>query len=161
MFWNIRWKNANSGNMLMYVGLRAMHPAGFVLHDPNWLKTHSSNSRYGAKFFTSAEKSLLQKTWTDLPEGFAFVCGSMRYKDALAVDQGAVNIQAIGNSLAAAAKEVGDQQVGTAKDDPAILLLVTQLAYLCQIGSGGLDMSRYSTAKDICKEMCAAGGIRV
>lgn len=158
MFWNLHWKDDNRGNLFMFVGLRAM-PADDFMNDPVWMKSHSGHSRYGAKFFTSFEKEVLMKRWETLPEGFSWLCGSMRYKNALEVDAGAVNVQAIANAIASGAKEIGDQQVGTAKDDPAILLMVQQLSHLCQLG-GSCDLSRYRHAHQICTDMCAAGGVQ-
>lgn len=157
MFWNLHWKKENS--LYMYVGLRAMEASDFM-NDPVWMKVHSGHSRYGAKFFTSDEKRALMERWETLPEGFSWLCGSMRYKNALEVDEGAVNVQAIANAIASGAKEIGDHQVGTAKDDPAILLMVQQLSHLCQVGSS-LDFSRYTEARVICESMVDAGGSEV
>lgn len=159
MFWNLHWKDANRKNLFMYVGLRGMNADDFM-RDPVWMRAHSGHSRYGAKFFTSDEKRVLMERWETLPEGYEWLCGSMRYKNALEVDEGAVNIQAIANAVASAAKEIGDQQVGTAKDDPAILLMVNQLSHLCQV-SRGFDLSRYQHAKNICVDMCNAGGVLI
>lgn len=157
MFWNLHWKDADRKNLFMYVG--AHHrPADEFMNDPVWMRLHSSHSRYGAKFFTSEEKRVLMERWEALPEGFSWLCGSMRYKNALEVDNGAVNIQAIANALASAAKEIGDQQVGTAADDPAILLMVNQLSHLCRAGQG-FDLSRYRHALEICESMCNAGEV--
>lgn len=157
MFWNIRWQHPERRNY-MYVGLRGMLSVGFVLNDPAWLKTHSGTTRYGAKFFTSQERRQLFDVWGDLPEGFVWVCGSMRYKNALEVDKGAVNIQAISNAINSAAKEIGDHQYGTASEDPAIMLMAHQLAHLCQVAQT-MDMSRYEAARSICMDMCNEGRV--
>lgn len=158
MFWNLHWKDADHKNLFMYVGRREL-PADDFMRDPVWMRMHSGHSRYGAKFFTSAEKDSLMERWGTLPDGFSWLCASMRYKDAIAISDGAVNVQAIANAIASGAKEVGDQQIGTATDDPALMLMSHQLAHLFRVAVT-MDMSRYLAARDICMAMCAAGGVK-
>lgn len=52
-----------------------------------------------------------------------------RFHHALAIQAGAVNITAIALSLVDAAREA--RETGDPKDDPAVRLMIHQLAFLC------------------------------
>lgn len=159
MFWNLCSMDENQDGQYLYVGLRQAQAKAFVC-DPAWMLEHSRHSRYGAKFFTSEDKKALQTLWGDLPEGFQFVCGSMRFKDALEIDQGACNLTPISYALHTATKEVIDVQQGSSDKDPAVRLIVHQMAHLCGFGTLW-DMDEYLKAKEYCLDMCNAGGVKV
>lgn len=70
-----------------------------------------------------------------------------RHRDALAIQQGAVNPSGIAHSIVSACAEFrseGPTKVSL-KDDPAIRLMVHQLAFICGITSG---VEEFQTARD-------------
>lgn len=72
-----------------------------------------------------------------------------RFQDAIHIQQGACNIRAIARALANAADEAahaGQQP----KDDPAVRLIVHQLAFLCGAGEIDDDMTLYGRLVDAC-----------
>jgi hypothetical protein len=76
-----------------------------------------------------------------------------RFHDALIVQDGACNPIAIVSAIERAIKEVGGTSVGTAEltGDPAVRLLVHQLAFICNIAALD-DLGEYSKAVDACKK---------
>jgi len=160
MFWNIVYNDVKNKDTLMYVKAPQM-TSYELLNDAEWLRKHSSNSRCGAKFFSSKNKNALtQQHYGDLPDGFRWVCASMRFRSALYIDQGAVNLVAISYSLYDATQEAFDMQVGSAYTDSAVCMIVNQMAHLCGLGSP-LGVNKYREAMQHCINMCNDGGIKV
>lgn len=84
-----------------------------------------------------------------------------RHKDALAIQEGAVNPIAIINSMKAACEEIRKEEAfhGTASmtEDPALRLMVHQLAFICGIINGIEDfanrhMMNYGDCAEACRE---------
>lgn len=75
-----------------------------------------------------------------------------RHSDALAIQDGACNPVAICNSISSAVKEVYAEGGGTdeARADPAIRLMVHQLAYLFQIYEIDRDLDIYGALRKEC-----------
>ena len=71
-----------------------------------------------------------------------------RYKDALAIWDGACNPSAIVNSLVNACAEVRAQNLGTASvcQDSAVRLMVYQLAFLTGVISGAEECKKFEIA---------------
>lgn len=85
-----------------------------------------------------------------LPSEFILELQPQRFKDAIAINEGAVNVQAISRALVRASREVVHERVGTAAKDPAVILIVHQLAHLVGM-TGGLDLADYMRAVEACK----------
>ena len=73
-----------------------------------------------------------------------------RFRDALAIQAGAVNPSGIARSLAAACKECLDNGVDQ-RTDPAVRLIVHQLAFICNVRELDESMTAYGVASDICR----------
>ena len=78
-----------------------------------------------------------------------------RHSDAIFIQGGACNPTAITNSILAACHEIRDNGDGSTADittDPAVRLMVHQLAFICNVP--GLDNSpiEYSKALDDCEQ---------
>ena len=86
-----------------------------------------------------------------LPSEFILELQPQRFTDALAINEGAVNVQAISRALVRASREVVHERVGTAAKDPAVILIVHQLAHLTGM-TGGLDLTDYMRIVDACKK---------
>jgi hypothetical protein len=79
---------------------------------------------------------------------------SKRFADALLiVDPGACNPSGIAYAIAGACREARDEGVST-KDDPAVRLMVTQLAWVCRADSNTDD---YGALLAACRDRVAAG----
>jgi hypothetical protein len=76
-----------------------------------------------------------------------------RFDDALAIQQGACNPSGIVYSLMDAFKEIADENgdTRTKRDDPAIRLMVHQLAYLCGIAAIDNEPNVYSDLVTACE----------
>jgi hypothetical protein len=85
-----------------------------------------------------------------------------RFRDALAIlDPGACNPSGIALSIAAACREIREHgNIGTKKicHDPAIRLMVYQLASIC--GVAGYALERYIADEAACKECLAELGLK-
>lgn len=77
-----------------------------------------------------------------------------RFANALLiVDPGACNPSGIAYAIAEACKEARDEGVST-KDDPAVRLMVTQLAWVCRADS---DTDDYGALLAACRARVAGG----
>lgn len=83
-----------------------------------------------------------------------------RHRDAIAIQQGACNPSGIALSIAEACKEARSEpgHGGTAAltSDPAIRLMVHQLAFICGVTSGANDMVNapdYADCTRLCNEL--------
>lgn len=74
-----------------------------------------------------------------------------RFKDALFIQQGACNPSGIAHSLVNACKECLDEGVSQ-REDPAVRLIVHQLAFLCNIGEIDDGINTYSALTRACEE---------
>jgi hypothetical protein len=77
-----------------------------------------------------------------------------RHRDALAIQDGACNPSGIAHSIVEACREVRDRG-GNVTADPAIRLMVHQLAYICGITTGMEPLARahdYSECMRLCRE---------
>ena len=85
-----------------------------------------------------------------------------RFRDALTiVDPGACNPSGIALSIAEACHEIRDHETSTTKalcQDPAIRLMVYQLASVCGIAEYALE--RYIADEAACKERLAEFGLK-
>lgn len=104
-----------------------------------------------ATMFTRAEVAHFLNRSESLPSEFILELVPQRFKDALAIDEGAVNMLAISNALVRACHEVFHERVSTPSKDPAVILMVHQMAHLCGF-SGGLDLTDYMAAQRACRE---------
>lgn len=76
---------------------------------------------------------------------------SKRHRDALEIQEGAVNPCGIANALVAACKECLAEKTPQ-RTDPAVRLIVHQLAYLCRVDEFDLGTSgEYNAAVTACK----------
>jgi hypothetical protein len=66
---------------------------------------------------------------------------SKRHRDALAIWQGACNPTAVANSIVGACQEIREGTDARC-NDPAVRLMVYQLAYLCGVITGAERMTR-------------------
>lgn len=84
-----------------------------------------------------------------------------RHKDALAIQDGACNPSGIALAIVAACKEIRDEpgHTGTAQitSDPAVRLMVYQLAYICNITQFVDSFDAYQTALDYCRAKAVEG----
>lgn len=79
-----------------------------------------------------------------------------RHRDALAITSGACNPSAICCSLVAAFAEMREnEKAGTKQlcDDPAVRLMVHQLAYICNVSELDAGLLSYSEALDNCTRL--------
>ncbi len=70
------------------------------------------------------------------------------YDDALAIQEGACNPRAIANSFT---RHCGELDTDGIRTNPALRLMVHQLAYLMDIYSIDNDLTTYGELTDICK----------
>ena len=77
---------------------------------------------------------------------------SNRHSDALAIQLGAVNPSGIAHSIIEACREMREFGAGTAElcNDPAIRLMVHQLAFLCRVAEIDQEYEVYSRLADAC-----------
>jgi hypothetical protein len=70
-----------------------------------------------------------------------------RHRDALAIQLGACNPSGIAHSILDACREMREQGVGTAQmcADPALRLMVHQLAFVCGVTSGAEELAKAPT----------------
>ena len=73
-----------------------------------------------------------------------------RHRDALAIQEGACNPSGIALAIVDACKEVRSE-TGTPTHDPAIRLMVHQLAYICGVDEINDGLSVYSRLADACQ----------
>ncbi len=81
---------------------------------------------------------------------------SKRHRDAYYIQNpGACNPSGIAHSIVKACQEIRDNPLhqGTCeiRNDPAIRLMVHQLAYLCNVAEFDQEMTAYSAAMDYCE----------
>jgi hypothetical protein len=78
-----------------------------------------------------------------------------RNSDALAITEGACNPSGIAHAIISACREIRDQPGYSGTDmirqDPAIRLMVHQLAYLCGVAEIDGDVLTYGKLLDACK----------
>lgn len=74
-----------------------------------------------------------------------------RFSDAIAIQGGACNVVAIVNSLLAAAKDAREENVQPC-EDPAVRLIVHQLAHLCNNHQVDTEPSEYNKLVEICEQ---------
>ncbi|MDE2975011.1 MAG: hypothetical protein OXU64_09910 [Gemmatimonadota bacterium] len=87
-------------------------------------------------------------SFPDLPEGYD------RHKDALAiVDPGASNPAGVALAIHQACTQV-IHEGGSQREDPAVRLMTTQLAFLVQ-GNSDLDPCEYGRLMDACRARAA------
>ena len=87
-------------------------------------------------------------SFPDLPEGYD------RHKDALAiVDPGAANPSGVALAIHQACSQV-IREGGNQREDPAVRLMTTQLAFLVQ-GNSDLDPGEYRQLMDACRARAA------
>lgn len=82
------------------------------------------------------------------------IIGSKRHRDALLiVDPGACNPSGVALSIHEACKEIFAEGGGTSgcRNDPAVRLMVYQLAYLCGSAEIDLDTAAYGRLVNECK----------
>jgi hypothetical protein len=72
-----------------------------------------------------------------------------RFEQALLIQQGAVNPSGIAWALVAACKECLDESVSQ-REDPAVRLIVHQLASICRV-SDPMDIDEYGAMLEACK----------
>jgi len=81
---------------------------------------------------------------------------SRRYSDALAIQQGACNPSGIALSIADACKEIRSEPGHTGTDqitsDPAVRLMVHQLAHLCRANDHQVAGTAYCELTQLCRE---------
>lgn len=77
-----------------------------------------------------------------------------RFSDALAIIEGACNPSGICHSIIDAQAEIYAADGGTNQvyQDPAVRLMVQQLAYLCEIHAMDRDLAEYGRCIDLCKQ---------
>lgn len=73
-----------------------------------------------------------------------------RFKLAL-LSQSACNVSGLAHSVVEFSREVRDEGADPAKD-PAIALVVYQMAYLCKVGEDHMTGSRYIELTKACEE---------
>jgi hypothetical protein len=83
-----------------------------------------------------------------------------RFRDALViVNPGACNTSGIAHSIIEACREIREHEPnGSTADDPAIRLMVYQLASVCGVGDYSLE--RYIADEAACKEHLAELGLK-
>ena len=76
-----------------------------------------------------------------------------RFWDAYMIHQGACNPSGIAHSLIKACEEIRNEGGGTqtTRDDPAVRLMVHQLAYLCDVGNT-VDFPDWNSCIEICQQ---------
>lgn len=78
-----------------------------------------------------------------------------RYSDALHISDGACNLSGIAYSLIEACREIrANPEGGTVQSDPAIALMVSQMAYLVGIWDGVSDWQNTSWTFELAREAC-------
>lgn len=86
-----------------------------------------------------------------LPSEFILELQPQRFMDAIAINEGASNIQAVARSLVRAAREVSHERVGTAGKDPAVRLITHQLAHLAGLPVN-IDLTEYRSIVEQCEQ---------
>ena len=77
-----------------------------------------------------------------------------RFKLAL-MSQSACNVSGLAHSVVEMCREVRAEG-GAIEDDPAIALVVYQMAYLCKVGEDHMTVDRYVELTKACEEKEAA-----
>jgi hypothetical protein len=78
--------------------------------------------------------------------------GCHRFKDALEIQQGASNMIAISRTLVRAIEQWRDERpLGTIEADPAVRLIVHQMAHLCAVDEINTGLFTYSQLTDECE----------
>ena len=87
-----------------------------------------------------------------------------RFRDALVIiNPGACNPSGVGLSIAAACREMREHENADTKticQDPAIRLMVYQLAYLFGVAGAQYDLVHYIADEAACKERLAELGLK-
>ena len=82
---------------------------------------------------------------------------SKRHSDALFIQEGACNPSGIALAIVSACKEMRDEPDHKGTDeitsDPAIRLMVHQLAFICSVGSLDYGVNEYSDAMKACRKV--------
>jgi len=79
-----------------------------------------------------------------------------RFKDALVIQLGAVNPSGICHTIIEACREVQDEG-GSTQDDPAIRLMVHQLAFICKVDQINTKPNEYGELTKACKKAIREG----
>lgn len=80
-----------------------------------------------------------------------------RHRDAIAIQAGACNIRGIARSLVAAADAAAEanqkdwQSNPTQEEDPAVRLIVHQLAFLCKVDEINHELETYDELIEECR----------
>jgi len=78
---------------------------------------------------------------------------SKRHKDALAIQEGACNPSGIAHAIVNACRETREQN-GSPSSDPAVRLMVHQLAFICGVITGAEPLVTGSDTWEQCMEQC-------
>lgn len=80
---------------------------------------------------------------------------SKRHKDALGIQEGACNPSGVAHAILDCCREIRADSTSTGRitDDPALRLMVHQLAFICGVTSGAEPMARGDTWEQ-CMEQC-------
>lgn len=77
---------------------------------------------------------------------------SRRHQEALSIQEGACNPSGIALSIVDACREFREEaSIGRASEDPAIRLMVHQLAYICDSSAIDGNQGEYSRLIELCK----------
>jgi len=76
-----------------------------------------------------------------------------RHREALEIQEGAVNVAAIARALVRAADEVHGEKTSTPSRDAAVRLIVHQLASLCRVSEMDDDLNVYGDLSDECRKI--------
>jgi len=76
---------------------------------------------------------------------------SKRHSDALAIQMGAVNLSGMAHSLIEACREVREEG-GDTRADPAVRLIVHQMAFIARVAELDDALSAYGEATRACED---------
>ena len=79
-----------------------------------------------------------------------------RHEDAIFISDGACNVSGIADSLIEACQEARRTGTGDPQSDPAVLLIVSQIAYLVGIWDGVSDWQNTSWQFGLARDACRA-----
>lgn len=74
-----------------------------------------------------------------------------RFQNAVEIQQGACNVVAVANALLTAARDAREGGIAP-ESDPAVRLIVHQLAFLCNTARIDEDITVYNELLDYCDE---------
>lgn len=74
-----------------------------------------------------------------------------RFRDATLIQQGACNPSGVANSIVRACREVHEEK-GDTRTDPAIRLMVHQLAFICNVRQLDDELNEYSRLMTECEQ---------